>query len=213
MFAFLNRAYDAYLDWRFSQVQWRKYRLSQRMLGLEERIRRRRQIAWRWEPDRAFKQRVGHMTAEEFKHAKNTWPDFVERVGRVFRHTPYGFDPKLVYIYAKPESIRDIVGTQLNDLPKDVREFKQYEPEHYVTDSTDLRYLYEQSPMLPHADNVLVPGSDKTFAELGLDMDATVVVEPAQSIASVAAISREAIAEGVIAAFDEMLAEIRKGGE
>lgn len=184
MFAFLNRAvqrcnalYDSYLDWRFSQVQWQKYRLAQQLLSLEERIKDRRLIAWRWEPDSAFKRRVGHMDAKEFKSAKNTWPDFVERVGRVFRDTPYGYDPANTF-YAG-ESVLTMVGTQLNNLPKDIEEFKAHEPKRYLTDSTDIKRLYAVGDSLPHADNVLVPGSDKTFAELGLDIDATVVVEPA----------------------------------
>lgn len=35
MFPFVNRAYDAFLDWLFSHTQSRRYRLSQRLLKLE----------------------------------------------------------------------------------------------------------------------------------------------------------------------------------
>ncbi len=46
LLSFLNRSYDAYLDWRFSRTEERRRHLSTRLLGLEEQIRQRRQIAW-----------------------------------------------------------------------------------------------------------------------------------------------------------------------
>ncbi len=116
------------------------------------------------------------MAAAEFRDAKNLWPDFLERVGRVFRNTPYGYDPANVYIsYLPPKTIREIVGTQLNDLPKDIQEFRAAKPDSKQF-AEDLIQVYADA-MLPNASNTLVPGSDKTFAELGLAIDSTLVVE------------------------------------
>ena len=177
MFPFVNRVYDAFLAWYFERMQWRYTRLNHNLLALEARIEKRRQIAWRWEPDPAFKRRVGHMSAEEFRKMKDAYPDFITRLGNALRHTYQGVDPAKVYISDLPRTVHDFLGKQMNDLAADVIAFKQRTPKLY----DDLSYLYTQAPALPNAHNTLVPGSDKTFAEMGLPIDSTLVVEPTPS--------------------------------